>query len=182
VKNPELSARIPTLNKSQRRALATAISLSFKQGFFLIAAIGGEILVAAPSNAAVASVAIKTLETGLFELNEISVLGANTDPSASFLKPRVRGDEFINLTHQIKCARRNPARQNKLRSDFARWLKLGEEEEVDDIARLYPHYNMDSQGGRGTLKRQLKRSKVVFTTLNSAGSNICFTKVHLLDT
>jgi len=143
-----------------------------------IAAIGKGILVVAPSNAAVANVAVKAFQTGRFGLNEISVFGSNTDPAASFLNPKARGDKYSLLERRIKAARGNPNKQDKLRREFRRWLHLPEEQDGDrstsehNLASMCRYYNMESPGGRKALQAQLRKSKVIFTTLNCAGSQL----------
>ena len=187
--NEDLKERIGMLNESQQAGLATVVSPSFKQGFFSIqgppgtgktsflvlsiAAIGKEILVVAPSNAAVANVAIKTFETGLFGWNEISVYGENTDPIAHFLNPKIRGERFVNALLQHETAEGDAKKQDRIRRDLIEWLRLGEEAKDTTLAELgqfCPHYNMESRVGRESLCVQLRESKVVFATLNSAGS------------
>lgn len=143
-----------------------------------ITAIGEDILVVAPSNAAVANIAVKVFKTGRFGLHEISVFGSNADPAASFLNPKARGDKYALLERRIKAARGNANKQEKLRREFRRWLHLPEEQDEESsteqvkLAPMCRYYNMETPGGRKAIQAQLRKSKVIFTTLNCAGSKL----------
>ena len=142
-------------------------------GYQTIAAIGKDILVVAPSNAAIANVAVKVYETGRFSLNEISVFGENTDPIAHFLNPKMRGEKFIDVSLKNESAEGNPEKVDRNRRGLIEWLRLGEEAKDMTLAQLGQvcrHYSMESRIGRAELGAQLAESKVVFATLNSAGS------------
>lgn len=155
----------------------------------MIASIGTGILVVAPSNAAVANIARKVHETGRFRLDEMSVYGENADPTVHFFHPRIRGDKFAEVALQWEVAAENNApKQEQLRRGMMAWLQLTDDDDDNDddaandekegdfcftmahMRELCPHFNMGSRGGRSSLAAHLGKSKVVFATLNAAGS------------
>lgn len=139
-----------------------------------IAAIGEGILVVAPSNAAVANVALKVYETGRFGLNEISVFGENTDATAHFLNPKKRGEKFVHFLLEHEKEQKNPEKQERLRKELIRWLHLDNQSDdelsIDQIKQFCHFYNLESSQGRINFGNYLAQSKIVFSTLNSAAS------------
>jgi hypothetical protein len=186
------------MNESQQRAVATMIDPRFNQGFFaiqgppgcgktttmvaMISVIGSGVLVLAPSNAAVANIALKLYSTGRFALNEIAVFGENSDPSVHFLSPKLRGDKFTEMYSRYEVEE-NPERQEALLREFISWLHLHEDNvSISDLSRMCPKIDMDTPPGRQRFCYILGSSKVVFSTLNSAGSTMLTKnlKVHTL--
>jgi tetratricopeptide (TPR) repeat protein len=174
------------MNESQQQAVATMIDPRFSEGFFaiqgppgcgktttmvsMISVIGSGLLVVAPSNAAVANIALKLYSTKRFALNEIAVFGENSDPSAHFLSPKLRGDKFAKMYSRHE-AEENPEKQEALLLEFITWLHLNEDNlSISDISEMCPKIDMDTFSGRQQLCNILQSSKVVFSTLNSAGS------------
>jgi hypothetical protein len=174
------------MNESQQRAVATMVDPCFKQGFFaiqgppgcgktttmvaMISVIGSGLLVVAPSNAAVANVALKLHSTGRFALNEIAVFGENSDTSVHFLSPKLRGDKFTEMYSRYEVEEK-PERQEALLRDFMLWLHLHEDNfTISDLSRMCPKIDMDTPEGRQQFAYILRSSRVVFSTLNSAGS------------
>lgn len=135
----------------------------------MISAIGSQVVVTAPSNAAVANVAIKLYGTGRYHLHEIAVHGENGDPSVDFLNPRKRGEAFGKFRDRYDKTT-SSAEKDKLRADFLQWLHQPSDLELIEIARLCPFIDMDSDGGRKFYRQYISNASVVFSTLNSAGS------------
>jgi AAA domain len=180
---------IENLNTPQRQAVATVFDPSFKTGFFavqgppgtvkstvistMIAVIGSGILVAAPSNAAVASVAVKSFlrSRDQFDLLDLVVFEGNCDPMAHFLNPCCRGERFAKFIKECDAATSN-VQAATLKNEFSRWLHLDESKDytVSELRQLCPYIDMKTSGGRARLDAFLSRAKVVFSTLNSTGS------------
>lgn len=178
----DLKRRICDLNESQQQALATVVNNTFKEGFFpiqgppgcgktsvlvaMIAALDKGILVVAPSNAAVANIALKVYNTGRFQLNEISVYGENADPMIHFLQPRLRGEKFVSFKNSMEV-------KDCLVSELVDWLHLdgvANDYCMKDLEDLCTTFNMETREGRNKFNAHLGQSKVVFATLNSAAS------------
>jgi hypothetical protein len=137
----------------------------------MISVIGSGVLVLAPSNAAVANIALKLYLTGRFALNEIAVFGENSDPSVNFLSPRFRGDKFAEMSLRYGAAEGKPEKQEILLREFIAWLHLNEADvSISDLSYMCPTIEMETRSGRRLLCDILRSSKVVFSTLNSAGS------------
>jgi hypothetical protein len=60
----------------------------------MISAIGKGMIVTAPSNAAVANLAKKLIESGRFEFPDVCIFGDGCDPSVRFLNPLHRSEEY----------------------------------------------------------------------------------------
>jgi hypothetical protein len=107
---------VDSLNESQRKAVIAVANTDFQEGFFaiqgppgcgktttmvsMIAAIGRGMIVTAPSNAAVANLALKLFDTGRFAFGEICIFGDGCDQSVRFLNPRRRSDEYKKALEQ----------------------------------------------------------------------------------
>jgi AAA domain len=180
---------VANLNVPQRRAVATVLDPSFTEGFFtvqgppgtgkstviaaMIAVVGSGVLVAAPSNAAVANVAVKAYSTlqDWFGLLDFAVFGENCHPSAHFLSPRFRGEKYAAFVKDLEGAK-TKARADELKMSFIRWLHLDESKEYTnaELSQLCPYVDTSNRGGRRTLATLLSKAKIVFSTLNSTGS------------
>lgn len=180
---------VENLNTPQRQAVATVFDPSFKAGFFavqgppgtgkstvisaMIAIIGSGVLVSAPSNAAVASVAVKSFLSSRdrFDLLDFVVFGGNCDPMAHFLSPCFRGERFAKFMTEYDTAT-SDARAATLKSEFIRWLHLDESNDhtIQELRQLCQYIDMKTPEGRRRLGSLLSRAKLVFSTLNSTGS------------
>lgn len=128
--------------------LATAISI----------AIGRGVIVTAPSNAAVANVALRIFRSGYFRRDEVVVWGDGCDESVRFLSPRHRYDRF--QAFQQACHKCDDEKKiNKLREDIASWLKLCKEATIEEINETCK-FSADP----------FAAARVLLCTLNTAGS------------
>jgi hypothetical protein len=198
------SSEYGPMNRSQHQAV-NALSV-FRQGFFciqgppgcgktttmvnmILAALKKEsVIVAAPSNAAVANIALKLFATGRVPFGRMVVFGENCDESVRFLQPKFRSvkySQFREKYDDLLCSKdgkepstRQKEMANKLLWEFAIWLKLDVDESdlsLKDIVKQCPSLPLDEHGslsssGRLILNQILANADVVFCTLNSAGS------------
>ena len=130
----------------------------------------GGLIVAAPSNAAVASLAIRAWETGLFELNDIIVYGDNADASVRFLNPVQRGEYrselFKDFFHMSK------KRKEETRHELLKWLHLDSHLSVAELNQLCPYIDRATKEGRDFYADLIASARVIFCTLNSAGASV----------
>ena len=194
-----------SLNEAQGRAVQ-AVS-SFHSGFFCIhgppgcgktttmvemimaAKTRSSVLVVAPSNAAVANVALKLYHTGLVPFGRMVVFGENCHDSVRFLQPKFRGLQYMQFCDDRRKAlyvlegeevsSRQEAAAKKILLDMVNWLHLpekdGEEWTSSDIAKLCPILSLEDDGSltrraQSIIRDLLIEADVVFCTLNSAGS------------
>ena len=126
-------------------------------------------LVVAPSNAAVANVALKLWYSGDFELDDIVVHGANCDASVYFLNPPERGTRFSKLVE--KCQDLGKAQEEKQYRDFVAWLHLDEQScSFPELAMLCPFMDQGTREGRAQYADTIQQARVVLSTINSSGS------------
>lgn len=180
-------ALVNKLNSSQRQAVATLLDPAFQQGFLpligppgtgksstlqaMIAAFQqqGGLLVTAPSNAAVANLALRVWETGLFELHELVVYGDNTDESVCFLNPILRGDYFAKIIFGF--AEMSDLGQESVRRDLLQWLHMPDADlSIQELSQMCPTIDRNTQEGRRFYGRMIANAKAVFCTLNSSGA------------
>ncbi|GKY96310.1 hypothetical protein MPSEU_000590700 [Mayamaea pseudoterrestris] len=193
---------IQHLNVSQRQAVATVASRNFTEGFFCIqgppgtgkttaavsmicaAAKEDRVLVTAPSNAAVANIALKVFATGVYDSKNLVVYGENCDSSVQFLNPKLRGEKFRNLLCDLdmindliaKTEAENQkatleARKEKARLEFIEWLRLvGSHFSMEELRSLCPISDGDNYGR--LMAACLGAASVAFCTLNQAGSGL----------
>jgi hypothetical protein len=194
-------ALIAHLNDSQKSAVATVTSPHhFKEGFFvvqgppgcgktttmvaMIRAMKSGVLVVAPSNAAVANIAIKLHATNQYNLNELVVFGRKSDPSVHFLNPLNRGEKFQEMNKRYESKKGNPIAQENILKECKDWLRVSTNstasKTMSDLSSYCPFIDLDNKSGRNKLTRLLKGGKVVLSTLNSSGSNMLknSAKVH----
>jgi AAA domain len=135
----------------------------------MISVIGQNLLVVAPSNAAVANVALKLFATGRLDITELAVFGENCDPSVRFLNPLHRGREFRKIMDKLTTV--SDSCREGVKNDFIRWLHMGDKDmTVADLSEMCPHIDTETPFGRKMHSAMLSNSNVVFCTLNSAGS------------
>ena len=138
----------------------------------MIEAIGGGVIVTAPSNAAVANVALKVYSSSYHSFSRILVFGQNCDPSVRFLNPLHRGAKFREFKEQYNLLIHDDAK-SRLQREFARWLNLGEEDtDISYLAQLCPHINLETKEGRRMYQSMLGSAAIIFCTLNSSGSKM----------
>jgi hypothetical protein len=176
------------LNESQRKAVSTVSSPSFGRGFFailgppgcgktttmvqMILAMGKGVVVAAPSNAAVANIALKLHEAGQLELKAMCVFGSNCHESVHFLSPTHRRKKYKTWRRQIEKVK-DPTKQKKLCRKLMTWLHLPEstpDMTIDELSTLGPSADRNTQWGEKKLKKILGRAEILFCTLNTSGS------------
>jgi hypothetical protein len=128
------------------------------------------VLVTAPSNTAVANIALKLFATGRFHHGEVVVFGENCDPSVHFLSPKQRGRKFALLCKERETYA-DPDIRERLRQEFVRWLQCAGDEtfSMPALASMCPVIT-DDETGRKTAKEILSSTRIVCSTLNSAGS------------
>lgn len=144
----------------------------------MISVIGQNLLVVAPSNAAVANVALKLFASGRLDIAELAVFGENCDPSVRFLNPLHRGREFRKIMDKISTVD-NSYRQG-IKNDYLRWLHLGDKDvTVANLSEICPHIDTETPSGRKMHRTMLANSKVVFCTLNSAGSALLRSAIRI---
>lgn len=145
----------------------------------MIQAVGEGIIVTAPSNAAVANVALKVHSSSYYDLTRIVVFGQNCDESVRFLNPLHRSDSFYKFMKSYNELTDINAKDMK-RKEFAHWLKLdpSQDSDISDLAQLCPFIDLEGPSGRKLYAAKLRSASVLFCTLNSAGSNILRNAVH----
>ena len=181
---------VASMNESQKQAVATVASPSFRYGLLaihgppgcgktttmigMISVIGRGMIVAAPSNAAVANIALKLEATKRFDLRDICVFGENCDESVHFLNPRYRSKKYKEFMNTFLDLQDDEARERELKS-FAAWLHL----DIDPasislayLAQICPDVDPDTRGGRSAFTLVLHSASVVLCTLNSSGSKL----------
>ena len=156
----------------------------------------GEAIVVAPSNAAVANVAVKILSfAGQFSLQNLILFGENCDESVRFLSPLHRSRYFRKFLDYRK--KQGSRKRKELLEEFTKWLRLDtaaylkskksvpqlllfgfakwlhlpqpDGVSIEVIEALCPRVD-DSEKGQRVLRNLLADSKVVLCTLNTAGS------------
>jgi hypothetical protein len=134
------------------------------------------VIVVAPSNAAVANVALKLYDTGLVPFGRMVVFGGNCDDSVQFLQPKFRSEKYRKFCDHYGEALRvrsgkipsskQKAKAKKLLCDMVQWLHLPEDDDQEWTAsRLANHCPTIPEDSL------LSKADVVFCTLNSAGSD-----------
>lgn len=174
------------MNESQRRAVGTLCSRSFDEGFFvvqgppgcgktttmvaMISAVGDGMVVAAPSNAAVANVALKLFRKKRFDHRSICVFGENCDPSVQFLNPVHRGKAHLEFQKRLEELEDDESRE-KERRRFAWWLNVDPHStSLTELAIMCPYYDLETKFGRRSLEEAMASCNVVFSTLNGMGA------------
>lgn len=190
---------LESLNHSQQQAVEAVLRPSFEEGFLaiqgppgcgktttmvrMISAIGSGMIVAAPSNAAVANLALKLFESGRFPFGDMCVFGDGCNEAVQFLNPRFRSDQFKDaLQRRSDCEQPNKdsetieRQRDSVRLELARWLRLRDDSTMKDLMHACPDVQVDNlksvtSTGWDTIGRILLESKVVLCTLNSSGSS-----------
>jgi energy-coupling factor transporter ATP-binding protein EcfA2 len=177
-----------SLNESQRKAVSTVSSPSFRRGFFailgppgcgktttmvrMILAMGKGVIVAAPSNAAVANIALKLHEAGRLEFEAMCVFGSNCHESVHFLSPTHRRSKYNTLRRRYDKLK-DPTKRKKLCRELMTWLHLSESTPditMDTLSTLCPSADRNTRWGEEKLKKILGKAQILFSTLNTLGS------------
>jgi hypothetical protein len=194
---------VESMNESQRKAVVTAVSERFQTGYFaiqgppgcgktttmvgMISAIGQGMIVTAPSNAAVANIALKLHETGRYEFPELVIFGDGCEKSVRFLNPRYRSSEYRKVRRKYDDLgvepdltpdeiRKNKNKKDKLKREFAAWLHVDEDFLIQELGGICPYVEIDDKtesttsDGFTTLWFLIHAAKVIICTLNSSGS------------
>eukprot|EP00977_Amphora_coffeiformis_P013898 scaffold3784_cov174-Amphora_coffeaeformis.AAC.3 len=166
-----------SLNESQRKVVATATDESFEEGFLAVhappgtgktttavgiaIAIGGGVIVTAPSNAAVANVALALFRSNYFRREEIVVWGDGCDESVRFLNPRSRYDRYQSFRKFYDESDDEESKAQKLFS-LASWLKLNRSQANVEVISGICQLQVDP----------FASAKVLLCTLNTSGSSL----------
>ena len=193
------SSIVDSMNESQRKAVITAVSERFQTGYFaiqgppgcgktttmvgMISAIGEGMIVTAPSNAAVANIALKLYETGRYEFPELVIFGDGCEKSVRFLNPRHRSSEYRHFREEYADIGVEPnltpseeILKHKLKREFAAWLHVDEDSSIQELGSICPHVEIDDKtdsptfDGLKTVQFLIDAAKVILCTLNSSGS------------
>ena len=189
------------LNSSQRQAVATLFDPAFARGFLaiqgppgtgkssaLVAMIvaykeEGGLLVLAPSNAAVANIAMKAWMTGHFSLENLLVFGDNADESVHFLNPIFRGEHFSKVCKDF--SELSKFSKDNIRRGLCDWLHMESDATISYLSQFCPYIDRSIREGREFYGRLISKAKIVFSTLNSSGSalprNFADVRTILLD-
>jgi superfamily I DNA and/or RNA helicase len=118
-------------------------------------------VVSAPSNAAVANLALMLFRTKQFRIHEILVWGDGCDDSVQFLNAEIRSKKYKGLCRNYASADDEDEKAKKLR-DFYVWLHqdVTETTSLEDLGRLCQHNN----------RAPLESVRFFFCTLNTAGA------------
>ena len=128
--------------------------------------VGGGIIVTAPSNAAVANLALKILSTGQFSTREVVVWGENCEASVRFLNPAHRHKRWTSFRRDyFNLSEQKEAEKSKMRHEFASWLQM----DGATIAKMASLARIDAGDSYDGLKIAAS-AKVLLCTLNTAGS------------
>lgn len=195
-----------SLNRSQQKAVLTVSGSSFREGFFaiqgppgcgktttmvsMVSAIGQGMIVTAPSNAAVANLAIKLYKTNRFTFGDMCIFGDGCDESVQFLNPRLRSKEYTKALAQyqeIECKdslaesaesiQLQERKKDEIRRKLAQWLQVDESLSIRELGQLCPYIEVDSASesvtrtGSISIARIMSNAKVLLCTLNSSGSS-----------
>lgn len=128
----------------------------------MVLAVNKKVLILAPSNAAVANVALKLISTSRFGAHNVVVYGNNCDETISFLNPSLRYERYTLFLRKYNKLE-NEEEKAVQRQRFARWLWLenAETASLKDLESL-----CDDPDGR----KSVGNADVVLCTLNTAGS------------
>lgn len=185
-----LKAQLPPsisdgLNSSQQAVVEAVTHKSFKDGFVavhgppgtgktstivaILKAIERGAIVTAPSNAAVAHLALALVATNLFSITDLIVWGENCDERVQFLNPVIRSDRYHGFRRAYDDITKSSEKEENcklLLQNFASWLHLTSDEIC--LNRIADLCEPDGDGAAG---RALPPSvRFVFCTLNTAGS------------
>lgn len=139
----------------------------------MLKSLGRGIIVTAPSNAAVANLALKAHASRHFDMERLVVFGQNCDESVRFLNPLHRSTEYQKFMKSYKSLKEeNEIARERKRLEFVSWLKLDEDFTIPDLARLCPFIDLDERSGRKLYDAILGTASIIFCTLNSSGSNM----------
>lgn len=177
------------LNSSQRQAVATLIDPTFQRGFLavqgppgtgkstaLVAMIvalrekDGNLLVVAPSNAAVANLALKAWMTGLFRLTDLLVYGDNADESVRFLNPIFRGEQYSKTFKGFDAL--DTTSQEIVCRKLSEWLHMDSEFSASELRHFCPFIDRKTTEGRNFYAKLISKANIVFCTLNSSGASV----------
>jgi len=177
------------LNESQRQAVALLTEPNFKLGFFIVQGPPGcgktttivemihaaiesskeKILVCAPSNAAVANIALKLDKAGQVERCNLLVFGENCDKSVHHLNPVHRSENLRLFLKEYENTIDDFSREKQLKR-FSEWLQIAPEQStIQEIRKACDPYVSDGDDGTQLLT-YLSEARVVLCTLNSSGS------------
>lgn len=127
------------LNKSQQQALAMVMNPSFQEGFVVIQGPPGTgktqtlsrmieqtgygSMVCAPSNAAIANIALKLISLPTMHIFDICIYGKNCEKSVQFLNPSLRREQYNILVKQMDIET-SETQMAVLKANFCRWLRI----------------------------------------------------------
>jgi hypothetical protein len=186
--NVHIQSITQNMNAAQSAAVATAASPLFRDGFFAILGPPGcgktttmvgmiramaekRLIVTAPSNAAVANIALKLYHTGQMPFGQMCVFGSNCHPSVHFLSPTHRRRQYQRFRRKYEACKTDAQRQSQCQK-LAKWLHLKETPSVEwsVLSKACPNVNRYTQWGTQKFQKLLANAQVIFCTLNTAGS------------
>jgi AAA domain len=154
----------------------------------MISAIGEGMIVTAPSNAAVANLAVKVVASGRFAFPNVCIFGDGCDQSVRFLNPRYRSDEYKKALekclkldevaippHAVKMIENREREKNSIRQKLAEWLHVEDSLSMRELRTVCPNISLDKTGsvskeGRRNIAMMMGSAQVLLCTLNSSGS------------
>ena len=155
----------------------------------MISAIGQGTIVTAPSNAAVANLAIKLVESGRFEFPKVCIFGDGCDPSVRFLNPLYRSEEYkkaLNMCSnlddvdipldKVNALEAREREKSTIRQKLAQWLHVKDSLSMNELFTLCPNIPLDETGsvsrtGKQKIALLIGSAQVLLCTLNSSGSH-----------
>ena len=155
----------------------------------MISAIGKGMIVTAPSNAAVANLAKKLIESGRFEFPDVCIFGDGCDPSVRFLNPLHRSEEYKKALEmcsklddvdippdKVNALEAREKEKKSIRQKFARWLHVKDSLSMNELFTLCPDIPLDETGsvsrtGKLKVASLIGSAQVLLCTLNSSGSH-----------
>ena len=119
----------------------------------------------APSNAAVANLALKLVSTGRFRTRDVVVWGENCDESVRFLNPIHRDRRWAGFFRSYRESQDDGTKKKKFDA-FVSWLRMDlKQASLTETAALCRLAADDISG-----HKSVASAKVILCTLNTAGS------------
>jgi ATP-dependent RNA/DNA helicase IGHMBP2 len=155
----------------------------------MISAIEDGMIVTAPSNAAVANLAMKLVESGRFEFPQVCIFGDGCDPSVRFLNPLHRSKEYWKALEmcskldnvdippdEVDALKARERKKNCIRQKLAQWLHVKDSLSMNELLTICPDIPLNETGsvsisGRQKVTSLIGSAQVLLCTLNSSGSH-----------
>ena len=146
-------------------------------------------IVTAPSNAAVANLAMKLVESGRFEFPKVCIFGDGCVPSVRFLNPLYRSEEYkkaLNMCSKlddvdipldkVNALEARERKKSTIRQKLAQWLHVKDSLSMNELFTVCPNIPLDETGSVSSTGKQkiallIGSAHVLLCTLNSSGSH-----------